>query len=143
RRGATTQEFITRRAYNTTAYDARVRELYRQLEADRSGLREHWCGGLSPNDKAAVDELCLAVAGPVVRPCLPPALPACLHGPLARLALEHAAIVRRAAAARQEREESLRNRGLGNRRVVESVLRGFDQDEGEATARLIGRWLRE
>jgi hypothetical protein len=143
RRGATTQEFITRRTYNSTAYDARVRELYRQVEADRSNLREHWYGGLSPDDRSAVDDLCLVVAGPVVRPYFPPSLPACLDAPLARLALEHAAIVRRAAAVRQECEESLPNRSLTNRTVVESILRGFAQVEGEATARLIGRWLRE
>jgi hypothetical protein len=141
-RGAIVQECISS-GTNSTMRDSKLNELFRNTEAERSSLRERWYSGLSPDDRAAVDDLCLAVAGSVVRSCFPPSLPPGLHGSMARLALEYAAVVRRAATERQERERSLANRGLGNRTVVESILRGVTRIEAEATSRLIGRWFGE
>ena len=140
-RGAVTQKFISRGL--STAYDTELRELYRKEEADRSSSREQWYCGLSIADKAAFDDLCLALTGAVLFPLFPPGLPACLRGPLARLASEFAALVRRADAERKEREKCLANRGQGNRTVVKPILRGITDAEEEARSRLIGRWLRE
>jgi hypothetical protein len=140
-RGKASQDFVGRG--NSTAFDSQVRELYRQEEAERSQLRERWFCGLASADKAAIDDFCLDIAGSVVRPIFPSSVPASLHGPLARLALECATISRRAAAERQERERSLGDRGLGNRSVAESILGGFAHTEAEAKSRLLGRWFRE
>ena len=117
--------------------------MYRQEEADRSALRERWVGGLPGKDKETLEALCLAIAGPVVRACLPPDLPTCIHGSMARLAIEYGAFCRRDAAERREREASLVDRGLGNRSVRNSVLSGFVKEAAEAASRLIGRWFRE
>jgi hypothetical protein len=140
-RGAVTQKFISRGL--STAYDSELRGLYSKQEADRSSSWEQWYCGLSMADKAAFDDLCLALAGAVLIPLFPPDLPTCLRGPLARLALEFAALVRRADAERKERGESLANRGQRNRTVVEPILRGITDAEEEAKLRLLGRWFRE
>src|SRR5262249_39158252 len=142
-RGALIQECISSGRSNSTCYFSNLGVLYRREEADRSVSREQWYGGLAPPDRAAIDNHCLAVAGPVLLPLLSPDFPTCLRAPLARLALEYAALVRRCAARRNEMEASLVNRGLGNRTVVESILRGLANAEEEARARLEGRWNRE
>jgi hypothetical protein len=142
-RGALTQEFISRRTFNTTAYDASLRKLYRQEGAERSRLRELWYYELSKEAQAAFDDLCVTLAASIVESSFPPPLPPCLRGPLARLALEYATIVRRADAERQESEQRLANQGQRNPGVVESVLCGVANVEEEDTSRLIGRWFRE
>jgi hypothetical protein len=142
-RGAAAQDFITRQRYKTTAYDSALLELYRKEEADRSGAREQWHRGLSPPARTALDNHCLTIAGVVLLPLFPAGLPASLRGPLARLALEYAAVVRRADAERKEREKCLAHRGLGVGNVVESILRGITDREEEARSRLEGRWFRE
>ncbi len=142
-RAAVLQDYTSRGLSNSTAYDGEVRGLFNRAEADRSGLHHRWYTGLSMDHKGAFDAFCLAVAGPVVRPFLPPSLPVCLHGPLARLALEYAAIVRRAAAVRREREERLVNCGLGAKTVLDSVSRSITNDREVAKSRLIVRWFCE
>jgi hypothetical protein len=108
---ATTQKYISLGTSNSTAHDSELQELFRREEAERSSAREGWFGELSTDLKVAVNDLCLALSDTVVRPCFPPNLPACLYGPLARLALEYAALVRRYAARRCKLETILINRG--------------------------------
>jgi hypothetical protein len=141
-RAELTQQFISRKQ-NHTGYFAVLRDLYRRDEADRSSLREHWYCGLALSDQKAIENHCLAVAETVLLTLFPPELPACLRGPLARLALEYAALMRRGAARRDEMAKSLASRGLGNRTVVDSILQAFANSEEEAKSRLEGRWLRE
>ena len=141
--GTITHEFITRRMYKSTAYDAEVRKLYEQEEVDRSRAQEEWYAGLTGDDKVVLDTCCLAIADSIIRPHFPKHLPACVHGPLARLALQYSAIVRRAVTQRADRERSLADRGLSNRGVVDSVVRVFTNVAEEARERLVGRWLRE
>jgi hypothetical protein len=138
-RGTAIQKGISRGGTSTLT-DTTLIDLFHREEADRSSLRERWYLGLTLDDKAAVDSLCWAIAESVVRPHFPPSLPACLHGPMARVALEYAAIVRRATVVRQDCERRLANR---NHTVVESILRRLAHDEEEAKLRLIGRWFRE
>jgi hypothetical protein len=142
-RGTVTQQFTSRGLFKSTACDSALRELYRREEADRSRSREQWYSGLAPADRAALDDHWLAIAGAVLHPLFPPELPASLHGPLARLALEDAVLARRFAARRDETEKSLIERRLGNRTVVVSILRGITGAEDEARSRLEGRWFRE
>jgi hypothetical protein len=142
-RKAVTQDFISRRLLNTTAYDSKLRELYRKEEADRSSWREQWYRGLAPPDQTAFDNHCLAVAGAAVLLLFPPDLPVRLHGPLARLTLEYAAFVRRWNTRRSEVKKSLTNRGLGNPATVESILDALASDEKEGRSRLEGQWYRE
>jgi hypothetical protein len=65
-----------------------------------------------------------------------------LRGPLARLALEHAAIGRRYGVAREQTQRTAVNRGL-NQTVTASLLGGLAHDEDEAKTNSMGRWLRE
>ena len=84
-RGTATQDFISRRLHNTTAYDSNLRNLNRKEEADRSTLRERWYCGLSIEDKAAFDDLCLTIVKSINPTSFPPFLPACLLEPMGRL----------------------------------------------------------
>jgi hypothetical protein len=127
----------------STAYDTTVRELYREVEAERSNQRSRWYHHLSSEEKAEFDALCLASAAPVMQSYFSQELAPTLHGPFARLALEYAAIVRRSAIELTAAEKSLADRGIGNRIVVESVLHAIIAVRQEAEERLAGRWLRE
>jgi hypothetical protein len=142
-RGALTQQFISRGLSNSTAYYSNLSGLYRTEEADRSSSREQWYCGLGLPDRAACDNHCLAIAETCLLPLFPQDFPACLRAPLARLALEYAALVRRYIARQSEMVMSLANSGLGNRTVVVSLIRGMENAEEEARSRLEGRWFRE
>jgi hypothetical protein len=90
----------------------------------------------------AFDNHCLAISEAVLLPLFPPALSERLRGPLARLALEHAAIGRRYTAARDQAASSARSRGL-NPTLVTSQLAALTHDEEEAKTNLVDRWLGE
>jgi hypothetical protein len=141
-RGALIQEAISRGMNQNTATDNGLRSLNQKEEAERSKLREDWYCGLSAQDKAAVDNLCLTVADTTVRQCFPASVVPSLHAPLARLAIEDAALGRRCAARRNVMERRLVNRGAGPT-VVRSMLSALAHDEEDAKLRLIGRWFRE
>jgi hypothetical protein len=141
-RGAVTQAMISRRLASSSIHDCEMLELYRKEEADRSSTRGQWYGGLAPPERAAFDHYCLVIAGAVLDRLFPPDIPGCLCPPLAGLALEYAALVRRADAERNETEKCLVARG-SNHTVVKNVLRGITEREEEARSHLVGRWFRE
>jgi hypothetical protein len=138
--GETVQKFISSK---NTGYYSMLRELYRKEETDRSKSREKWFCGLAPKDQSMFDDHCLLVAGTVLHPLFPPDAPACLRGPLARLALEYSALVRRAAFRRNETEKSLASCGQQNHTIVKSVLNALVRVHEEAKSGLVGRWFRE
>ena len=141
-RGTVQQRFVSSGGSHT-GYDTATRELYRAAESDRQSLRERWYASLTEGDRASLDRLSLGAAAAVVRPHLPPGVPASLVGPMARLAVENAAIARRAAEERRRCAESLKARGMSNRTVMDALLRGVTTVEREASDLLFGRWLRE
>jgi hypothetical protein len=142
-RGDLTQQCISSHSFRTTYFDAKLRELYSQCEADLSASREEWFCKLSPADQKAIDNYCLEISGPTLASLFPLDLPTPLHGSLARLALQNAALERRYACQRQETVKSLAERGLRNQTIVDSLLLGLANDENEAKSRLLCQWLRE
>jgi hypothetical protein len=141
-RAEVTQKFISRGFHKSALHGPEVQALRNKREAELSNLHGRWYSGLSVGEKSAFDDLCLVVAASVVRSHLPPSLPASLHGPLARLALEYAAVARRAGASRREREKFYSDSGLGPTAVA-SFSRTSALHEEEAKERLIGRWFGE
>jgi hypothetical protein len=127
---------------NSTVADNDLRELDRTNDVEQSNLRENWYRGLSLEDKRAFDDRCLALASPILA-LLPATLSACLHGPLARLALECCQIVKRFDARRKQQQQSLMSRGLSNHTIVDGFIRRLKVDQQKAQTNLIGRWLRE
>ena len=138
--GEVIQNFIS--SINTGLF-SKLRELYQKEEADRSKSREQWFCGLAPKDQAMFDNHCLFVGGTVFHPLLPPDVPDYLRGPLARLAVEYAALFRRSDFRRNETEKALASRGRQNHTIVESVLNALARVHEEAKSGLVGRWLRE
>ena len=92
--GSLTQSFISRRTYNTTAYDSQKRKLGLKEERERSAARERWFSDLSIDEKTAFEQHCLTTVRSFVAPLIPESIPSCLHGALARLALEAAELAR-------------------------------------------------
>ncbi len=138
--GVVTQQNISRTTGNTAVLTSRLRDLYRKAETDRASAQAAWFAGLSSVDRRAIEAYCLTASDSILRPHFPSLLPASFHGPLSRLALEYAAIVRRAAS---EREKYRTSHERQNHTVVRSVMAGYRHEEEEATARVIGRWYLE
>jgi hypothetical protein len=141
-RGKVTQEHISRGWSNSTVLDSKLQELSQKEEGRRSQLMEDWYRGLSDANKSAFNKHCLCIASTVLQSSFPSTFPDYLRAPLARLALEHAAISRRFATARQQTEKSGTDHAL-NHTVLESLLGGLALVEKEAKSRLLGRWFRE
>lgn len=142
KQGAVMQECITKGVAGSSVLDCQLRQLNRTEESRRSKLKENWYRGLSEGNKTAFDKHCLALAEPILQPFFPPELPSSLLGPLARLALEHAAIGRRFAALRTQTKKSGIER-FQNPTVTQSYLDALTYDENEAKTHLVGRWFRE
>jgi hypothetical protein len=143
KRGALTQACITNRTYNSSVHDSKQQELDLNEEKERSAARERWFCDLSPAERAAFDQYCLAIAGLSVESILPSDLPTCLRGSVARLALEAAEVAKRYKARRLEIEKSFHNRALSNPTVMPCFLNRLDEDEKAAISRIAGRWCRE
>lgn len=141
--GILVQKFISNGLLNSSVFYGELLALFSSTESERLKLRESWYGSLAVIDRAAIDAYCLAITGHALLPHVPPTLPESLHGSLARLAIEYAAIGKRFATTRDECRKSLPERGLGNRTIVTSVLRGFTHDEEKAKSQLVGQWFRE
>jgi len=103
-------------------------------------LREKWFKELTPKDVEEIDALYLAVAAPILSPYFPHDLPASLHGPLTRLAMECAGIARR---AERERERIQTSQPRENRTIVNQFLAAFQREQKEVTDHVIGQWFLE
>lgn len=142
-RGELENTAISRGQYKSTVLNGDRRKLNLDQFEQLCAAREDWYCHLPANEKAAFDSFCLASAGSAFSGIIPKHLPVCLHGPLARLALEAADLARRFNAISIETEKSLRERELSNQTVMSGILKGVDEDKSEAISRLVERWFRE
>jgi hypothetical protein len=112
REGEIHQTYIDRGLTYSSAHQSDLGEAYRRYEADRSRAWEQAFGQMSPEEKGAIDKLCLDAFRSVFTSAFPADVPLVLHGPLARLGLDRAALARRYVARRHRWENGLSNRGL-------------------------------
>lgn len=138
--GVLTQKSKSKGGRHIGLYSDR-RKLYRDEVDQLCATREEWYGSLSAEEKAGFDNYCLASAGAVLSSLIGEKLPACLHGPLARLALEAAETGQYFKRIRSETEKSLRDRNLSNPTVMPGILKRVEEDKAEAISRLIDRWF--
>lgn len=139
-RGELDHSAISKGLYKSTVLNGDRRKLYLDEFEQLGAAREDWYCNLSADEKAAFDSYCLASAGSALSA---ENVPVCLHGALARLALEAAELARRYKAIRAATEKSLRDRGLSNETVMPGILKQVDEDASETISRLVERWFRE
>src|SRR5262249_33666278 len=141
KRGEARQKSISQ-GIDSTKLDSDLFALDRKEDVSRSRAEEEWYRGLSDDIKKDFDDQCLAASRSVLPLLLSSSLSTCVHGPLARLAMEYAGVIRRYRNRRNEYQKQWARRSP-NHTVVASFVHRLAADEKDAKSRLVGKWLRE
>ena len=115
----------------------------RDEDVERSQIRERWFCALETCNQESFHHYCLQICGCLIDTSFPKGVEDLLRGPLARLALEAAAIERLFEERRTDLRKQCRARGIGNSSIVNSLVSRLVRHEEEAKVRLVGRWYRE